>query len=439
MSFCGALGRPPHAGWTPARGDPAGPAATAPRGSERVPLRKSLSLLSRRLPSPQTPCVPPLLQSGATGLCSLPSLPPRPWENRDSFSSGDAVLMGWRKLGMGRPDLGPSLAGSTPSPGVSPSQPQEPQTCGLREARGLCFFRGLGEGRPPAWGGLLPLPHAHFKQKKSWENHFGGRTLWKESLGPPPLSLYNKEGWRELKERRAFIWGSFKSGPLLPAFSPDYCSLGDVWIWGGCVWRLSEDPPYVGSLRSGLHAVEKNPPWSEFISYRFGEDRKLRSLMVKGGLTLRPCLPLSLSRKLEQRAEARGQNGVGARTEHAVESSRAPPNILHAVWAGKKRSPRPECVPSQCPAPETCPAHPKSRLPGRGEGPRGQEGPLAGGRARGFGFHLPGPGPGVRGALGCARRRSPRAALGRRPASTKDPALPSFEINSTSHKGSGSP
>lgn len=122
----------------------------------------------------------------------------------------------------------------------------------------------------------------------------------------------------------------------------------------------------------------KNPPWSEFISYRLGEDRKLRSSMVSGGLTLCAFLPLSLSPKLEQRAEARGQNGVGAPMEHVVESSRAPSHILHAVWAGKKRNPRPECVLSQCPAPETCAVRPTSRLPGPGEGPRGQEGPLAG-------------------------------------------------------------
>lgn len=125
--------------------------------------------------------------------------------------------MGWQKLGMGRPDLGPSLAGSTPTPIVSPSQPQDLRVKG--GPRALSFQKVRG-GPAAGLGRLLPLPHAHFKQKKSWENHFGGRTLSKESLGPPPLSLYNKEGWRELKERRAFIWGSFKSRHLSPFFHP---------------------------------------------------------------------------------------------------------------------------------------------------------------------------------------------------------------------------
>lgn len=55
-------------------------------------------------------------------------------------------------------------------------------------------------------------------------------------------------------------------------------------------------------------------------------------------------LLLSLSHKLEQRAEAKGQDGVGARKELAVKCAsprgpRAPRNVFTGVWAGKKRIP----------------------------------------------------------------------------------------------------
>lgn len=151
-----------------------------------------------------------------------------------------------------------------------------------------------------------------------------------------------------------------------------------------------------------------------------------------------PFLLLCLSHKLEQRAEAKGQDAVRAGMEQVVKSTsprgpRTRRNILTGVWAGKKRIP-PTRVGS---VPVPSPRDPARLVPSRGN-QAGEKGPLLGAKhsvsVSTFG------GPEMKGVRRpcCARPHWPRLALGRRPASTKGCDLTSFEINSISHKGSRS-
>lgn len=115
--------------------------------------------------------------------------------------------------------------------------------------------------------------------------------------------------------------------------------------------------------------------------------------------------------KREQRAWAKG---VGVRVGHAVKNASPPrpcghSNILLGVWSGKKRRPpAPESVLYNTQPRDPASRCPKSWLSGRGEGaPTTGKAPWLG-RARSFGFHLPG--TETRGSRRprCARPGSPR-------------------------------
>lgn len=151
-----------------------------------------------------------------------------------------------------------------------------------------------------------------------------------------------------------------------------------------------------------------------------------------------PFLLLCLSHKLEQRAEEKGQDAVGARMEHVVKSTsprgpRTRRNVLTGVWAGKKRIPPIRAGSVPVPSPRD----PARLVPSRGTR-WGGKGPFLGAKhsvsVSTFG------GPEMRGVRCpcCARPHRPCLALRRRPASTKGWDLTSFEINSISHKGSRS-
>lgn len=100
---------------------------------------------------------------------------------------------------------------------ASRSQPRERGPCRPGEARGFVFRGCLGE----AWGGLLPLPRAHVRQKKPSESLSGGSTLLSASLRSPtpPLFLGRDEPLQqrggELK-RRALLFGDPKENMPSP-------------------------------------------------------------------------------------------------------------------------------------------------------------------------------------------------------------------------------